>query len=156
MWDILSVDNLGHRHQPCPIVIRDILDWVFESASLTAKLRRSFYNSSIRCIAFSQQSDWVRDVEIFAQDSIKWLARTYIPQPTKAALANDFLFNQKFPIGDFLFNAKTMKRKKLHLTLSSAPWPIVSNSFLGRNIYWVRQSVWMYEKNLSLTVFEVF
>jgi chorismate-pyruvate lyase len=154
-WDVLSID-LGQRHQPCPIVIRDILDWVFESSSLTAKLRRSFCTSSVRCIRFYQQSDWIRDVEICAHDSIKWLARTYIPHRTKTALANDFLFNQQFPIGDFLFNSKIMKRKALCLTLSSAPWPIVSHSFLGRNIYWVRKSIWMYQKNLTLTVFEVF
>ena len=154
-WDMLSID-LGARHQPCPIVIRDILDWVFETGSLTAKLRRSFYTSSVRCIAFYQQSDWIRDVEICAQGSIKWLARTYIPHQTKTALVNDFLFHHQFSIGDFLFNSKTMTRKELCLTISSSPWPIVSHSFLGRNIYWVRQSVWMYQKKLTLTVFELF
>lgn len=94
-WDMLSID-LGARHQPCPIVIRDILDWVFETDSLTAKLRRSFYTSSVRCIAFYQQSDWIRDVEICAQGSIKWLARTYIPHQTKTALVNDFYFITNF------------------------------------------------------------
>jgi chorismate-pyruvate lyase len=155
-WDILSIDELKARNQACPLVIRDILDWVFESASLTAKLRRSCGNSSVRCIAFYQQEDWVRDVEIYQGNTLKWLARTYIPQQTKSALQKDFLFDQKFPIGDFLFSSNTMKRKLFNLTLSPLPWPIVSNSFQGRNIYWVRKSVWYYENSVSLTVLEVF
>lgn len=155
-YDILNALDIN-RNQQLPLVIRDLLSFLFYPFSLTKRSRQKHSKFSVECLHFQMDEKLLRDVKILADNKIQMLARTECSKETYEKIAHEFVFSGIKPIGDFLFNSKKMFRTQIEVQILAG---LELNWFAQyeqrKRIYWYRCSVWMYDNQAPLYLMEVF
>lgn len=145
--------------QCLPLIIQRQLDYIYETRSLTNKLRQKYSDISLKCYHYQFEKNHIRDVMILAQQQPKWCARTTIPENTLQHLKILFPIHQKHAIGDFLFTHSSMKRLSLTIDVFPNMPNLMLNHFglqANRNLYWLRKSKWCFAQDYYFEILEIF
>lgn len=145
--------------QYLPLVIQQQLNFIYETGSLTNRLRQKYTKVSLKCNYYQQQEGYIRDVIVFAEQKLQWCARTSLPKNTFQRFKILFPIHQKNAIGDFLFTHPSMKRFSLQFRVLPYAHHSMDTHFgldSSRSFYWLRTSRWCFENEYFFEIIEIF
>lgn len=142
----------------CPMCIRDKLELLMHTQSITQYLRQRYQNVTIECLKVWIDDEYVlhRDIQISVNGHIQWCARTDIPYLTQQQLKQHFDWKGDKPLGDFLFSSPNVMRKTIQLTFNYHFPNWVIDMMKHQECGFMRISNWLLEDNYPFTITEYF